>query len=463
MTSSIDASLKNRTKLRWLAAVVLASLNLFLLLTGATWYSTTKLESTPVGANTSFARNLAGSEHPADSAAMAVSDEGQAPLASTEFANSIMPGGDKRSYFAPFLDIVPSSEGTELFISAGGVGELGGTIFANVGIGPGGDKRSYTMIYSDTVQAYVATAIGFTPRTSTFGSLNITTTLGLDTGLVDFNRAYVPASTTQTIRSVDGNLELSVVTADTITFDRYVVVVPSYGPHGSPPPGHRFVGSIYSVRASGAQPLTDKPMNLQLAYNTTTLVGADPHTLAIFAWDANGKRWDRLGGQLFYDQQYVSVTVRRFATYALIATPTWRDEFDDFSGLNFPDEVSNVTVIPQGEDQALALSSTATNGIAVSKLIMPLAIDRWGSLIFTRTVDPPTTTLAVDVLSVDGTELLTNVTSGASLAGIDPTQHPSLKLRANLSSTVAGETPALDEWKVTWRVGKHVYLPVVLK
>ncbi|HDQ74106.1 MAG TPA: hypothetical protein ENN19_18730, partial [Chloroflexi bacterium] len=115
------------------------------------------------------------------------------------------------SGLAPFLDIVPSQDGTELFISASGVGELSGAVFVNVGVGPGHDKDSWTMTYSSTVQSYVATATGFTPHTGTSGPLNITTTQGLDSGVVDFNRAYVPASTVETVSSIDGNLDLSIV------------------------------------------------------------------------------------------------------------------------------------------------------------------------------------------------------------------------------------------------------------
>jgi len=366
---------------------------------------------------------------------------------------------------APFLDIVPSQDGTALYISAGGVGELEGTVFVNVGVGPGHDKGSYTMVYSDTSRSYVATAVGFTPHTGASGPINITTTLGLDSGAVDFNRAYVPASTVQTIGSIDGNLELTLVSTDTITFDTYIAIVPSYGPPGPAPIGHRFVGSVYSARAAGAMVVTARPMNLRLHYDDDALVGADPHTLAIFAWDAYGRRWENLGGRLFYDQQYLSVATSRFTTYALMATPAWRDDFDDFSGLNYPAEVSNVTLNVQSDNRALVLSSEAVTGSAVSRPITPTTTSAgWGALTFTCTVAPPTTTLTVDVLSMNGTELLTNVASGTDLTSIAPTQYPALKLRANLSSTAAGETPALDRWQLTWQVEEHkVYLPMVSK
>jgi len=124
-------------------------------------------------------------------------------------------------------------------------------------------------------------------------------------------------------------------------------------------------------------------------------------------------------------------------TYALMATPTWRDGFDDFSGLDLPAGVSNVILNGQG----LVLASAAITGSAVSRPITPtIAIVAWGDLTYTCAVDPPTTTLSVDVLSVDGSEVLANVASGANLASIDPAQYPALELRANLSSTVAGET-----------------------
>ena len=436
MTPLANAHLKNRTRQRWLAAVLLAS---FILLMGFPGHSTAKLESTPV-APQNVSNDLLGGP------ALA----GESPLKRGVHHPA--------SAFAPFLNIVPSQDGTELYISAGTIGELGGTAFVNIGIGPTHDKGSYTMVYSDTVQAYVATATGFTPNTGASGPINITTTLGLDTGAVDFNRAYVPASTIQTIGSIDGNLELTLVSTDTVTFDTYVAIVPSYAPPGPAPLGYRFVGSSYSVRAAGALLVSDKPMSLRMYYNETTLAGTDPHTLAIFAWDAFNERWDDLGGHLFYDQGYLSVATSRFTTFALMATPAWRDDFDDFSGLA---EVSDVTL--DVAHQKLILAGTAISGTAVSKPITPTGgIASWGSLTFTRTVDPPTTTLTVDVLGLDGTKVLTNVASGASLAFIDPIQHPALKLRVNLSSTAAGETSALDEWQLAWQVEEHrIYLPVV--
>jgi hypothetical protein len=148
MASQINLTrLKNRTWLHGLVAILLAG---FILLIGAAGYSTAEPESVP---------------------ADTYPPSGHRPLPSHDpFAQS--------TTFAPFLNMVPSEDGTELFISAGGVGELGGTVFANIDLGPGHDKGGWTMTYSDTVRSYVTSATGFTPNTSMSGAINITTTIG---------------------------------------------------------------------------------------------------------------------------------------------------------------------------------------------------------------------------------------------------------------------------------------------
>lgn len=366
---------------------------------------------------------------------------------------------------APFLNVVPGSDGRELFISASGVGALGGTVFANIDIGPTGDKHSWTMTYSDTTQTYLATAAGFTAEQGQAGTISITTTLGLDTGAVGFYRAYVPpaAASVTFITSTDGRLRL-MVSPDTFAVTTYVAVVPSFAPPAPAPAGYRFAGSVYSVRASGAQPDAAKPMILELGYDEAALAGADPHTLTIVAWNADPDRphWVPLGGRLDTEHRSLTVATARFTTYALMAGPAWHDQFDDFGGL---DAMRNVALGPQGTSLALVLSSTPGSGSAVSKPIAPMApIATWSTLTFTSSAAPPTTTLTVDVLDMDGTVLLANVASGASLAALDPTRYPSLCLRANLSSTVAGQTPALDEWRLSWEAETYrVSLPVVLR
>ncbi len=263
-------------------------------------------------------------------------------------------------------------------------------MFANLAVGPSGNKGSYTMLYSDTAQIYFTTATGFTPLGNEEAPLSITTTLGLDTGITQLERAYVPARTIQAINSVDSNLQLSVVTTDTLTFDTYVAVVPSFAPPGPAPAGHRLVGGVYSARASGALTESDKPMVLRLAYDQASLAGADPRALAIFAWVAapENPHWERRGGQLFAEQGYVSVATTNFTTYALMATTTWRDDFEDFDlgGLDGA-RTSNITLDLLGENLALALQDAPGQGVAGSLPITPTTIiSGWGTLIFSGSV-----------------------------------------------------------------------------
>lgn len=433
-----------QVKLYGFAVMLLTSL---IFLTGATWYFTSNPGFRLEAISRSIPENPIAAGPPAGAA-----DDVQPPAAAN-------------TQFAPFLNIVPSQDGTALFISAA-TAEVGGTVFANVSSG-GGNRKGHTLTYSNTIQAYVTTPIapvvGFTPGFNQEGDLSITTTLSLDTGTVDFNRAYIPPAATPAIDSIDGNLRLTVVSADTFAAEAYVVVVPSFAPPGPLPPGHRLIGSAYSVRASGAIVVADEPMSLRLYYNNANLAGADPHTLAIFAWDANpaNPHWDNLGGTLFSAQQHLSVATSRFTTYALMATPTWRDDFWDETGLSAK---SNVTA----NSSTLQLAAGQTSGWAISDPITPTTIfTTWGSLVFTATIPSPTTTLTIDLLGPpDNTPILTNVNSGADLSNLTAASYPALKLRVNMTSTVAGQALALGQWQLSWQAideGQKVYLPVVLK
>ena len=439
---------------RWvMQAVVLVTLLLAIALT----YSTARSGSMPAGAETAQGQN-----------AVTASSTKEPPLAASGTGS---PSPDPEdSGFAPFLHIVPSSDGTELWISAGRIGTVDGTVFANIGIGPGHEKHSWTMSYSETTQSYVTTAAGLSPNEDLTGTIRITTTLRQDSGQVNFERPYVKAPITEAKEiCLDYNsFRLSLVNTDTFASNTYLAAIPSHTPPGPRPLGHRLVGGmIYTVRASGAIPGSNRPMFLRLYYDEYSLAGTDPHTLDILAWDAAIKRWTNLGARLqdTPEGDYLSVATSGLTTYALMATSTWRDEFDDSNGLDLS-QLHNVTWGLLSEDWALVLDTTPGSGSAVSRPITrttPCA--RWGTLAFAHAVDPPTTTLSVDVLGLDGSEVLTNVASGTDLADlVDPAQYPSLRLRVNMISAVTGETPALDAWQLAWQVCEHkAYLPLVLR
>lgn len=202
---------------------------------------------------------------------------------------------------------------------------------------------------------------------------------------------------------------------------------------------------------------TDKPMIVRMHYNDLSLTGDDPHTLAIFAWNAFNRQWEKVGGRLSTSQGYLSAAVSRFTTYALVSEPAWHDEFSDESGIA---STTNVRRTSSG----LALSSAPGSGEIVSHLVAPQGtLTGWGVLSFTATAAQPATALSVDVLSVDGIPLLTNVASGTSLATLDPVRYPQLILRARLSSEVAGTSPLLHTWGISWNVQPDgIFLPFVM-
>jgi hypothetical protein len=315
------------------------------------------------------------------------------------------------------------------------------------------------MIYSDTLQAYAANVEGFTSLTTETGMLNITTTLNLATTDVEYIRPYV---TPMDIRSFSIG-ELSLLWFEALPTEAYLALVPSYAPPGPAPAGHRLIGSTYSIRASGVISATDKPMVLSLGYNAQTLTGADPHTLALFVWNASTGHWDSLGGTPDFDRLVLSASTRPLSSYVLMTTPTWRDDFTDLSGVEQTDAISRAGLL----ENRLVLTSTPGTGSAISvPIIPPDPIVRWGSLTFSRTVDPPTTTLRVDILSLDDTEILTDVASGVDLATIDPIQYPGLKLRVRMASTASGQTPILAQWQLNWVVEEpqvYLYLPLLRK
>ena len=73
--------------------------------------------------------------------------------------------------------------------------------------------------------------------------------------------------------------------------------------------------------------------------------------------------------------------------------------------------------------------------------------------------------LTVSVLSRDGSQtLLSQVNPGDSLSSININDHPSLKLKVEMSSDTAGKSPELFDWSLLVAPGTaNVYLPLVIK
>lgn len=104
----------------------------------------------------------------------------------------------------------------------------------------------------------------------------------------------------------------------------------------------------------------------------------------------------------------------------------------------------------------------ALTGEFISEPIAPVDLLSWKEAFYTSTV-PISTSLIVDILSVNGTVLISNITSGDSLAGIDASTYSSIKLRATLNTTAPSLTPEIEAWGIRWFVGSRFYLPIVLR
>ena len=366
---------------------------------------------------------------------------------------------------------VPGADGTSLFVSTGQVGQVSSPVYATADRGSAVDRDRFGMSYDHDEQAYSCTFDAFFDPGLPFveGSIRITTTISsalnpgpeaqLDTGPVDYGRFFVPTVGAPPLTSDDNLLELT-LTDHSLPVDAYAIVMSTNNPPGPPPAGHSFVGQTYSARASGAIITSTQPMLLNLAYTSLALGETDPHTLSAFAWDPVSMAWQDLGGDLHsLIGQYLSTITDRFTVYGLMSTTRWRDIFADFSGLS---EWEHVYVPPLSDE--LALDGTALSGTAVSRPITPTVSSmEWGHLTYTRTV-PAGTSFVVDVLAGDGSLLIEEVASGTSLDTLDPMTHPSLKLRAVLSTDNLANSPRLDEWIITWQPRRwNTYLPIILR
>jgi hypothetical protein len=321
------------------------------------------------------------------------------------------------------------------------------------------------MAYSIDESAYEVLIGGvFDPEASTTeGTIGLSGGLSqgdtLETPDVPFGRFFVPTTGAAPLVSNDRNLEMT-LSDNSLSADAYVLVMSGNASPGPVPLGHRLVGQPYSVKASGANVTSTKPMLLKLFYTDITLGQVDPHTLGILQWNPVSREWDDLDGTLDdWIEHSVSTTTDRFTVYALMGTTRWRDGFNDLSGLS-EQEHTDILLL----SSELILDGTVLTGTAVSRSITPtVPIGEWGTVAYTMT-EPAGTNLTVDVLDVSNNVVLSDVADGTSLAALDPALYPSLKLRANLATDDLAVTPRLDEWSITWQPRTcKTYLPLILR
>ena len=103
-------------------------------------------------------------------------------------------------------------------------------------------------------------------------------------------------------------------------------------------------------------------------------------------------------------------------------------------------------------------NSSVSAGTLTTPPISPTPLGSWGALTFTKDTTAAGTALTVDVLNASGTLLAANVASGADLSAIPAVaSQPSLRLRANLSTTNSVNTPRLDDWSVSWQATPQTF------
>jgi photosystem II stability/assembly factor-like uncharacterized protein len=365
------------------------------------------------------------------------------------------------------LHVIPTSDGTGITVAAGRIGNLTTPIHSTLQVGgtsyePG--HTSYEPGHTPGDGHWVFTFEGVTQRLTSPAMTVVVTTTDGTTGTVtlgssDFERRYVPGDVALDAASLDNELRLH-VPASALPTDAYLVIMDTFAPPGDPPPGHRLLGQVYSIRASHVTTESRLPMLLSMDYEFATLGGADPRTVSVFRWDEATDQWLDLVSTPFGAETTHVKSISRFGAYILMAGTTWRDPFRDYQAVAEREHVRLVSggriTLANGEDEGWIISVpiTPTDGFA-----------RWDKLHYAGEV-PSGASLTVDVLAEDKTILLHDVADGADLAGIDPVQYPSLQLCATLRHTQPEAVPYLDEWTISWqptapRLTQRLHLPLI--
>lgn len=278
---------------------------------------------------------------------------------------------------------------------------------------------------------------------------------------VNFRRYYVPEGQDETVVSHDGNAQLLTFTTS-LSDGRYVIVMPTNATPGTLPLGVIQISEAFTFRPSGLLNFSNQNMQVVLGYESDRLAEANPLTVRLYEWDLVQKNWLDVGEQtnLTIDTR-VSKATRNFTTYVLGTGPLWFDGFEENIGLEL-DSLDNVIRL-LADNGKLKLENTSMPGGAVSKPYTPsLTIEAWQTISYTANITAGSQ-LTVSVLSADNTVLIPDIASGGSLAAIKPTDHPSLRLQVEMSTT-SGDSPELFDWSILAEPKiNNIYLPMITK
>lgn len=224
--------------------------------------------------------------------------------------------------FQPFVDIIPDESGNELVINARSAA-VGGTVYTNLlyQVGPTSHKGGYTMNFDTADQLYVTIVGGIASTSYLTGTLNLTSTLGLATPLVEFQRDYVLASSpagVEEIITADGLFRLRFLNPGALAASTYVVTAAGTTPPGPAPAGQHLIGNIYTARAPATITQANEPVLLSLCYDPLQLGSRNPAALQIAQWSPGAQQWSLLGGTLSAREPCLSLAVQLFTSYVLM-------------------------------------------------------------------------------------------------------------------------------------------------
>ncbi len=308
----------------------------------------------------------------------------------------------------------------------------------------------------------------FQPTTQTqFGTLEARCTLPngdvLVSNVIRFGRYYYNQA--EITLPTDDSLADLTLNAGSESDDLFIVVMDANGLPKALPPEIKRVGRPYSFAASGSVFQSDNSMLLNLYFNSNALDEVNPLTLRIYEWKAATESWIVHDNQKLLapiaGSQRVNQATHSFTTYVLVSRQKWYDDFTSSIGLD-ADTNDNIERISAVSLLRIA-NTTLQEGSLTSKPYTPtLPLKSWKRLSYTANV-PPSTGLTVNVLSQAGAVLIDKASPGQSLADLDPTLYPSLKLRVEMTTTTA-TSPELFDWSLLAEPERYeIYLPLVIK
>lgn len=219
---------------------------------------------------------------------------------------------------APYLNIVPGSEGDSLIVEVHGAAASGFALDAVVIPGEGGGSPQTTQLaYSGTHEAYIG-QVSFAGVGLGSGEVRVTGLAGRQPIRLNgnYNLVAIENGNSNDLTSEDGNLQLHVDVGSLLNgADGYGTVVPSGFVPGPLPGGQNVLGSAYVVRLSGAATRLAKPGMLTMYYHPD-VVGL-VEDAAIYYWDVQGEAWMFVGGTHDEVSGGVSVPVTKLGIYVL--------------------------------------------------------------------------------------------------------------------------------------------------